>query len=61
MDHRKIERDSNPKRFSVKKTLAEKCIQRPVPDMRQKSDGSYYLNQLTDQSDQIGKALKDLE
>lgn len=51
VDHRKTERDQNPQRFNVKKTLAEKCVQRPVPDMRENSDGSYYVNQFIEQTD----------
>ena len=44
--HRKNERDGYPERFDVKKTLAEKCIQRPIPEVRTNSDtlfsdGSY--------------------
>ncbi len=35
--HRKLERDADPSRFSVKKTLAEKCVQKPVPDTRKSS------------------------
>jgi hypothetical protein len=48
VDHRKTERDSNPKRFNVKKTLAERCVQKPVPEIRENSDGSNYINQLID-------------
>ncbi len=48
VDHRKTERDNNPKRFNVKKTLAERCVQRPVPEIRENSDGSNYINQLID-------------
>lgn len=32
VEHRKLERDENPQRFNVRKTLAERCVQRPVPD-----------------------------
>ena len=50
VEHRKAERDANPKRFDVKKTLAEKCIQRPVPDARATSSSEstvdYYTYQL---------------
>lgn len=40
VDHRKAERDENPERFNVRKTLAERCLQRPVPedDSRKTSD-----------------------
>ena len=41
VDHRKAERDENPKRFNVKKTLAERCIQKPVPDVRKCSTDTY--------------------
>jgi hypothetical protein len=59
VDHRKIERDLNPSRFSVKKTLAEKCVQRPVPETRVISDRSNYLNQIEpDQHDQAEKQRK---
>ena len=33
VDHRRFEREENPVRFNVKKTLAERCLQRPVPDV----------------------------
>ena len=50
VEHRKAERDAHPKRFDVKKTLAEKCIQRPVPDARatssSESTADYYVDQL---------------
>jgi hypothetical protein len=32
--HRMEDRNQNPERFNVRKTLAERCIQRPVPDPR---------------------------
>ena len=37
VEHRKLERDADPARFNVRKTLAEKCVQRPVPDTRKNS------------------------
>ncbi len=37
VDHRRAERDQNPARFNVKKTLAQKCIQVPVPEVRKNS------------------------
>lgn len=32
VEHRKEERDEHPGRFNVRKTLAERCVQRPVPE-----------------------------
>ena len=46
VNHRKEEREMNPKRFSVRKTIAEKCIQRPKPDNRRESDFSYENDQI---------------
>jgi hypothetical protein len=44
VDHRKLERDQNPVRFHVKKTLAERCVQVPVPEIRKGSSDTldYY-------------------
>lgn len=47
VEHRRFERDENPGRFNVKKTLAERCLQRPVPDIPKISSESnfdYYSN-----------------
>lgn len=42
VDHRRAERDENPSRFNVKKTLAERCLQRPLPSFdRKTSDFSF--------------------
>ncbi len=43
VEHRRSERDENPTRFNVKKTLAERCLQRPMPsnDSRKNSDFSF--------------------
>ncbi len=41
VDHRKTERNENPIRFNVKKTLAERCLQKPVPDIRKSSTETY--------------------
>jgi hypothetical protein len=42
INYQRAERDENPTRFNVKKTLAERCVQRPVPSVdRKTSDFSY--------------------
>ncbi len=51
VDHRKLERDADPVRFNVRKTIAEKCVQRPVPDTR-KSSSISGVNQLEQQQHQ---------
>lgn len=40
--HRKEEREKEPKRFNVKKTLAERCVQRGLPNSRKSSDDVNY-------------------
>lgn len=42
VEHRRFERDQNPARFNVKKTLAERCLQRPVPDIPKISSESNF-------------------
>lgn len=46
VEHRKKEREMNPRRFNVKKTIAERCIQRPEP-IRRGSDSIYEKVDLT--------------
>lgn len=41
VDHRRAERDEFPGRFNVKKTLAERCIQQPVPDAPKSSSDTF--------------------
>ena len=42
VEHRKLERELDPQRFDVKKTIAEKCVQRPFPDTRKSSEVSNF-------------------
>lgn len=41
VDHRRAERDEQPGRFNVKMTLAERCVQRPVPDAPKSSSDTF--------------------
>jgi len=41
VDHRRDERGDHPERFNVRKTLAERCVQRPVPDARKSSSETF--------------------
>lgn len=41
VDHRKAERDENPDRFNVRRTLGERCVQRPLPEVRKSSSDTF--------------------
>lgn len=41
VDHRRDERNDDPERFNVRKTLAERCVQMPVPDARKSSSETF--------------------
>lgn len=42
VEHRKSERLSHPSRFDIKKSIAERCVQRPVPEIPKGSVESGY-------------------
>lgn len=46
MENRKLDREIEPDRFDVRKTIAEKCIQRPVPETRRSSEVSNFNTEL---------------
>lgn len=41
VEHRRQEREMNPRRFRVKRTIGEMCIQRPEPTRRGGSESDY--------------------
>jgi len=53
--HRKEEREKEPKRFNVKKTLAERCVQKGFPNSRKSSDDVDYSFYNGDENQQQSK------
>ncbi|RNA11136.1 spermatogenesis-associated 4-like isoform X2 [Brachionus plicatilis] len=46
VENRKSDRENEPQRFDVKKTIAEKCVQKPVPETRRSSEVSNFNTEL---------------
>lgn len=46
VENRKLDRENEPARFDVKKTIAEKCIQRPFPETRKSSEVTNFNTEL---------------
>ena len=53
--HRKEEREKEQKSFNVKKTLAERCVQRGFPNTRKSSDDVNYSLYTGDENQQQSK------
>ncbi|CAF0705595.1 unnamed protein product [Brachionus calyciflorus] len=63
VEQRKLERESDPARFGVKETIAEKCVQRPVPETRKNSEISNLntdINLSESDRDQFGSQTNDV-
>lgn len=63
VEQRKLERELEPARFDVKKTIAEKCIQRPLPDTRKNSEVSNFNtdpNAIDFDQEQIGSPTNEM-
>lgn len=60
IDHRRLERQTNPKRFDIKPTLGERCIRKPTPAKREQTELSLTNKDGTTEASMSSESMDEL-